>query len=66
MTDAAALTERFHRAAYGRLEVDPTVDDPKAYTRPWTVKLPQILAVDTDLLDYFCMDNEKDTQHMPK
>jgi hypothetical protein len=66
MTDAAALTERFHRANYGRLVVDLTVDDPKAYTRPWTVKLPQILAVDTDLLDYFCMDNEKDTQHMPK
>lgn len=63
-TDAASIVERFHRINYGRLEIDLTVDDPKAYTRPWTVKLTQLLAVDTDLLDYFCMDNEKDSQHI--
>jgi hypothetical protein len=37
-----------------------TVDDPKAYTRPWTVKLNHFIALDTDLLDYFCLENEKD------
>jgi hypothetical protein len=37
-----------------------TVDDPKAYTRPWTVKLNHFVALDTDLLDYFCLENEKD------
>lgn len=66
MTDAAAITERFHRVNVGRLEIDLTIDDAKAYTRPWTVKLVQHLAADTELLDYFCSDNEKDTQHMPK
>ena len=40
------------------------VDDPKAYTKPWTVKLTQVLAADTDLLDYICLENEKDIKHM--
>jgi hypothetical protein len=65
LTEAATLTERFHRVNFGRLEIDLTVDDPKAYTKPWTVHLNQIFAADTDLLDYFCMDNEKDSSHIP-
>jgi hypothetical protein len=64
LTEAARLTERFHRVNYGRLEIDLTVNDPKAYTRPWTVRLNQRLAPDSDLLDYFCMDNEKDAAHV--
>ncbi len=64
LTEAATLTERFHRVNYGRLEVDLTVDDPKAYTKPWTVRLSQILTPGTELLDYFCMDNEKDASHV--
>jgi hypothetical protein len=40
------------------------VDDPKAYTSPWTVKLTQLLAPDTDLLDYYCVENEKDAPHL--
>jgi hypothetical protein len=59
MTDAAKVTERFRRASLGRLDIDVTVDDPKAYSRPWTVTLNQDLAVDTELLDYHCTDNEK-------
>src|SRR5438093_8712748 len=39
MTDAARMTERFRRVSYGRLEIDITVDDQKAYTTPWSVKL---------------------------
>jgi len=66
MTDAAKITERFRRLNYGHLEVDLTVDDPKAYTRPWTVTLHQILAPDTDLIDYICLENEKDRKHMVK
>jgi hypothetical protein len=64
MTAAARMTERFRRVSYGRLEVDVTIDDPKAYTRPWTVTLVQRIVLDTDLLDYHCNDNEKDTAHM--
>jgi hypothetical protein len=64
LTDAAKVSERFRRVNYGRLEVEVTVNDPKAYTKPWTVKLNQILALDTDLLDYICLENEKDLKHL--
>jgi len=64
LTDSARLTERFRRPAYGRLEVEITVDDPKAYTRPWTLTLHQHIALDTDLLEYACLENEKDVPHL--
>jgi hypothetical protein len=64
MTDAAKITERFHRPDYGHLEIEVTVDDPKAYTKPWTVKLNQVIALDTDVLDFVCADNEKDIPHL--
>ena len=66
LTDAAKVTERFHRVDYGHLEIELTVDDPKAYTKPWTIKLPQLLAINTDLLDYICLENEKDLRHLVK
>jgi hypothetical protein len=59
LTSAAHVTERFRRPDFGHLQIDVTVNDPKAYTRPWTVTLAQDLAVDTELLDYHCTDNEK-------
>jgi hypothetical protein len=59
LTAAAKVTERFRRPDFGHLQIEVTVDDPKAYTRPWTVTLKQDLAVDTELLDYHCTDNEK-------
>jgi len=65
LTSAAKVTERFRRRSYGSLEIEVTVDDPKAYTRPFTVLVKQDLAPDTDLLDAPCTDNEKDVQHLP-
>src|SRR5712691_1522597 len=64
MTDAAKMIERFRRVNYGKLEIEITVDDPKAYTAPWTVKLNQFIVLDTDLLDYVCLENEKDGRHL--
>jgi len=64
LTDAAKVTERFRRVNYGRLEIQITVDDPKAYTAPWTVKLNQPIVLNTELLDYVCLENEKDITHM--
>ena len=63
-TSSTRLTERFRRVNYGRLEVELTIDDPKAYTRPWSVTLNQVIVLDTDLLDYHCLDNEKDAAHL--
>jgi hypothetical protein len=64
MTDAAKITERFRRPDFGHLEIELTVDDPKAYTKPWTVTLHQVIALNTDLLDFVCADNEKDGHHL--
>jgi len=66
LTDAARMTERIRRPSYGRLEIELTVDDPKAYTAPWTVTLRESLLVDTELLDYVCLENEKSQAHMSK
>jgi len=63
LTDAARVTERFRRVNYGTLELEITVNDPKAYTKLWTIQIKQILAPDTELLDYICAENEKDVRH---
>jgi hypothetical protein len=63
ITESAKITERFRRPNYGNLEIEVTVDDPKAYTTPWTVKINQHIQLDTDLLEFFC-DNEKDRPHL--
>jgi hypothetical protein len=64
MTEAAKMTERYRRRTFGALDVEVTIDDPKAYTKPWTVTLHQLLVPDTELLEYFCNDNEKDNAHI--
>jgi len=65
LTDAARITERFRRVNYGTLEVELTIDDPKAYTKPWTLHVTHILVPDTELLDYICLENERDVAHLP-
>jgi hypothetical protein len=62
LTDAARVTERFKRVNFGALEIDVTVDDPKAYTRPWTVTLKQGIVLDTELIEETCLENEEDTR----
>jgi hypothetical protein len=63
LTENAKVTERLRRVDFGRMEVEVTVNDPRVYTKPWTVKLNLFLMPDTDLLDYTCLENEKDTAH---
>ena len=57
------LTERFHRTNFGNMTVELTFDDPQTYTRPFTVHLKQHLVPDSDLLESFCAENEKDAAH---
>jgi len=64
LTGAAKITERFRRPNFGKLEVEVTVDDPKAYTKPWTVTVNQSIMLDTDLLEYVCTEGERDVSHM--
>jgi hypothetical protein len=64
MTEAAKMTERFRRVNFGNLEIQITVDDPKAYTKPWTVSVHHALMPDTELIEFVCNENEKDVPHM--
>lgn len=66
MTEAAKMTERIRRPNFGTMEIELTIDDKKAYTKPWTAKLESFLVVDTEMMDEMCMENEKSAAHMPK
>ena len=66
LTDAATMTERYRRVNYGTLEMRITVDDPKAYTKPWDVTIRQRIMLDTDLIEFICGENEKSTRYFDK
>ena len=59
LTDAAKLTERFRRPNFGTLEIDVTVDDAKAYTKPWTVRVNQRILLDSELIEFICNENDQ-------
>ena len=63
LTDKGKLVERWRRPDFGHLEIDVTVDDPKAYTRPFTVRVSHQLTVDQELIEFICNENEKSSQH---
>jgi hypothetical protein len=62
-SDALRVTERFRRRDFGHMDIQMTLDDPKTYTKPIVYTQPQTYLPDTDLLEYFCTDNEVDTAH---
>ena len=66
MSDAAMMTERMRRPNYGTLELEITIDDPKVYTKPFTVKLTQNIELDTEIVDEFCLENEKSYERMQR
>ena len=66
MSDVAKMTERIRRPNYGTLEIELTIDDPKNYTKPFTVKMTDNLEVDTELVDEFCLENEKSYERMQR
>jgi hypothetical protein len=59
LTSEGKIIERFRRPNVGTLEIDVTIDDPKAYTRPWTVRVNQRLLPDTDLIEFICLENQQ-------
>ena len=64
VTESAKVRERIRRPSFGMLEIEVTVDDAKAYTKPWSVTLKQRLALDAELVDEICLENEKSYQRM--
>jgi hypothetical protein len=63
-TESLKVTERYSRTNIGTMKIDVTIDDPKAYTKPWTVTLTWRLIPDTDLIESICEENNKDLPHM--
>jgi hypothetical protein len=64
LTDQGRIIERFRRPDYGHLEIEVTIDDPKAYTKPWTVTVHQRILSDTDLIEFVCQENDKAGPHL--
>ncbi|HTC31919.1 MAG TPA: hypothetical protein VK724_01030 [Bryobacteraceae bacterium] len=64
LTNTGKMTERFRRVNYGNLEIEVTVEDPKAYTKPWTVMIKQRVMLNTDLIEFICNENEKSDAHL--
>ena len=65
-SEAMRITERFRRRDFGHLDVEMTFDDPKMYTKPFTIKVPHDLLPDSDIFEMFCNENEKDRAHLQK
>jgi len=59
LTSDGKIIERFRRPNLGTLEIDVTIDDPKAYTKPWTVRVNQRLLPDADLIEFVCLENNQ-------
>lgn len=65
-SSALKLAERFTRPVYGRMEIEITIDDPGAYTKPFSFKVTQALMPDTELIEFVCAENEQSVKHFPK
>lgn len=63
-TEALKMTERYRRTSFGHIDAQVTYDDPKAYRKPWTISFAVSYVPDTDMLEYVCGENEKDSAHL--
>jgi hypothetical protein len=62
-TEALHVTTRLTRKDFGHLTIQATIDDPKAYSKPWTTAAVEVALVpDTELMEFICLENEKDTR----
>ena len=62
-TEALRMTERYRRRDFGNLDLDVTLSDPAAYTRPWTVAVRAELAADTEMIEWVCNEKSSEVQH---
>ena len=64
LTESGKMTERMTRLNYGTLQTDVTIEDPKAYTKPFTVRVLHHLLPDTDLIEFICTENDRSGPHL--
>jgi hypothetical protein len=65
-SEALRIVERYHRRDFGHMDVEMTFDDPQMYTKPFSIKFTEQLWPDTDVFEYVCNENEKDSAHERK
>jgi hypothetical protein len=63
-TEALKMTERYRRTSFGHMDVQVKYDDAKAYRKPWTISFGAGFVPDTEMLEYVCGENEKDSKHL--
>lgn len=61
-TEALHVNMQFRRKDFGHMDIQITIDDPKAYTKPWAANVEATLATNGDLMEFICLENEKDTR----
>ena len=66
ITDKGVITERFTRINYGNMNIDVTIDDPEAYTEPFTVRVTHRIMFDTNLIEFICLENEQSSQYFDR
>jgi hypothetical protein len=64
-TDALHIVERYRRRDAGHLEIQVTIDDPKAYAKPWNVTQVAELQPGSEVLEFACDENNTDLPHLP-
>jgi hypothetical protein len=64
LTESGRIIERMRRVDYGHLETEVTIDDPKAYTKPWTVTVHHRIMPNTDLIEFVCQENDHAGPHL--
>jgi hypothetical protein len=63
-TESLRAIERFRRTSFGHIDLQVTFDDPNAYRKPWTISFGVNLAPDTEMIEFVCNENEKDSAHL--
>jgi hypothetical protein len=63
-SEALHVVERFRRRDFGHMDVQVTIDDPKVYTKPFSIQFTELLLPDSDVTEYSCSENEKDGTHL--
>lgn len=59
-SESMRIRELYHRRDFGHMDLEVTIDDPKYYTRPFTLKTQLNLIPDSDVIEFVCSENEKD------
>jgi hypothetical protein len=66
LTETGKMTERIRRVNYGTLETIVTIEDPKAYTKPFSVRIMHRIMPETELIEFICNENERSSEFYDK